>query len=62
MDFGKMLLEDELGGAADKAAERLDAATNRINNAWERLKRAREVRETLRRREAEESAARWGGE
>lgn len=32
-------LEQELGGAADKAAERLDAATNRINNAWERLKR-----------------------
>lgn len=32
-------LEQELGGAADKAADRLDAATNKINNAWERLKR-----------------------
>lgn len=31
-------LETELGGAADKAADRLDAATNRLANAWERLK------------------------
>src|SRR5690606_8668116 len=32
-------LEQELGGAAEKAATRLDAAVNRFDNAWERLKR-----------------------
>lgn len=31
-------LETNLGGAAEKAASRLDAAVNRFGNAWERLK------------------------
>jgi len=31
-------LEENLGGAAEKAAERLDASVNRLENAWERLK------------------------
>ena len=31
-------LEASLGGAAEKAADRLDAAVNRFDNAWERLK------------------------
>lgn len=31
-------LEASLGGAAEKAADRLDAAANRFDNAWERLK------------------------
>lgn len=31
-------LEENLGGAAEKAAQRLDAAVNRFDNAWERLK------------------------
>jgi tape measure domain-containing protein len=35
--FSKQL-ELELGGAAEKAADRLDAATNRLANAWEKLK------------------------
>ena len=33
-------LEQNLGGAADKAADRLDAAVNRFDNAWERLKQS----------------------
>lgn len=33
-----------------------------LRDAWARLKRAREVREAMRRKAAEESAARWGGE
>ncbi|WP_225784258.1 tape measure protein [Xenophilus sp. Marseille-Q4582] len=33
-------LNEHLGGAADKAADRLDAAVNRFDNAWERLKRS----------------------
>lgn len=36
--FGKAL-EQNLGGAAEKAANRLDAAVNRFENAWERLKK-----------------------
>lgn len=32
-------LEQELGGAAEGAAARLDASINRLDNAWERLKR-----------------------
>lgn len=35
--FGKAL-EQNLGGAAEKAANRLDASVNRLNTAWERLK------------------------
>jgi tape measure domain-containing protein len=35
--FGKAL-EENLGGAAEKAAQRLDAAVNRFDNAWTRLK------------------------
>ncbi|GAD20965.1 tape measure protein [Acidovorax sp. MR-S7] len=31
-------LEEDLGGAAEKAATRLDAAVNRFDAAWERLK------------------------
>ncbi|MFD2323133.1 tape measure protein, partial [Delftia deserti] len=31
-------LESSLGGAAEKAANRLDAAVNRFNTAWEKLK------------------------
>lgn len=31
-------LEQELGGAADKAAARLEASVNRMANAWEKLK------------------------
>lgn len=31
-------LNESLGGAAEKAADRLDAAVNRFGNAWERLK------------------------
>lgn len=31
-------LEQELGGSAEKAADRLDASVNRINNSWDRLK------------------------
>lgn len=31
-------LEENLGGAAEKAATRLDAAVNRFDTAWERLK------------------------
>lgn len=36
--FAKALTE-QVGAAADKAADRLDAAVNRFDNAWERLKR-----------------------
>jgi tape measure domain-containing protein len=36
--FGKAL-EENLGGAAEKAADRLDAAVNRFDTAWERLKK-----------------------
>lgn len=32
-------LEENLGGAAEKAANRLDASVNRLDNAWERLKK-----------------------
>ena len=35
--FGKAL-EENLGGAAEKAAQRLDASVNRMESAWERLK------------------------
>lgn len=35
--FGKAL-EQNLGGAAEKAANRLDAAVNRFDTAWEKLK------------------------
>lgn len=35
--FGKAL-EQNLGGAAEKAANRLDASVNRLNTAWDRLK------------------------
>jgi hypothetical protein len=33
-----------------------------LRDAWARLKRAREIREAMRKKEAEEAAARWGGE
>lgn len=33
-------LNESLGGAAEKAADRLDAAVNRFGNAWDRLKQA----------------------
>ena len=36
--FGKAL-EENIGGAADKAADRLDAAVNRFDNAWKRAKK-----------------------
>lgn len=35
--FGRAL-EENLGGAAEKAAQRLDAAVNRFDTAWEKLK------------------------
>lgn len=49
--------------AADRLAA-LDSVgrSSLLRDAWGRLKRAREVREAMRRREAEASAARWGGE
>lgn len=49
--------------AADRLAA-LDSAgrSGFLREAWDRLKRAREVREAMRRREARESAARWGSE
>jgi tape measure domain-containing protein len=33
-------MESELGGAAESAAYRLDAETNRMSNAWEKLKKS----------------------
>lgn len=33
-------LNDNLGNAADRAADRLDASVNKFNNAWERLKQS----------------------
>jgi hypothetical protein len=33
-----------------------------LKDAWARLRRAREIREAMRKKEAEEAAARWGGE
>jgi len=61
--FGLVPAGETAATAEDRLAT-LDSVgrSGLLRDAWARLSRAREVREAMRRREAEESAARFGGE